>query len=277
MKQLVYKIREYFKIRINLIWIGIRYDFKLDTAFLFNNWASSISVTIYVVAEIIFLEVVYSNVNTIASYTKDEMLVFLLLGQIWANYFFTIPLVNSVNLVSSINSGQLDLILTKPLPSLFFLSFRRIALYKTVRDGLPSIIAICIMINWSNIYTYPSKVIAGLIILISGIIISSVITFLSCLPAFWLGESTSLMQLALDVQADAGNKFPFEGYSKPFRLFFLFILPVAFSSGISSAVIFGKLAIFPFLPIAIIMAFFYMILQKVLWEFSLKHYTSASS
>src|SRR5690606_21191687 len=127
----------------------------------------------YVFAEILFLEVVYANVTTIAGYSRDEMLIFVLIGQMWAYIYLGVIMQNFTELISQINTGQLDLILTKPLPHLFYVNYQKINIYKTIRDGTPPLLLLILIIEWSNLSIELIHIFPTVLIFICGVICSN--------------------------------------------------------------------------------------------------------
>jgi ABC-type uncharacterized transport system permease subunit len=181
------------------------------------------------------------------------------------------------DLVESVNSGQLDLILTKPIPALFFTSFKILDVFLVIRDYLVSIIAIVSIINWSNLNIQPQNLLIGGIILILGYIISEVVHFLSALPVFWFGESSGLIDLFYYIQFDFVTSIPFEGFSKFFQLLFIYAIPLLISSGLATAVILGFIDGVAILPVVVLITIVSLLVKFIAWRVALRNYTSASN
>ena len=111
------EFKQEIKLRLVLFCANSVFTFQQETAYWANNWTSIFSSTFYMISTIIFIDVVYSNIQLLAGYTRDQMLLFLLVGQS-VYYLGWVIQGNLDELISSVNRGNLDLILAKPVPSL---------------------------------------------------------------------------------------------------------------------------------------------------------------
>ncbi len=109
--------KEAVTLRFTLFWASVVFTFQKETVYFINNWASLLSTTFYTLSMLLFIHILYGNVKMIAGYTKNDMLLFFLIGQI--AYYITANISFEVmdDLIISVNRGDLDLILTKPIPS----------------------------------------------------------------------------------------------------------------------------------------------------------------
>lgn len=76
------EFRNSLKINFKLFFANTIYTFQQETAYWTNNWANIISAGFFMISAIMFVDIIYTNVDTVASYTKDEMLFFTLVGEI---------------------------------------------------------------------------------------------------------------------------------------------------------------------------------------------------
>lgn len=250
-------------------------SYRVQTAYFFENWASLASTTFYVLTMLLFIKIVYSNVNIFAGYNENEMIFLILFGQL---NFYTDWIWNTNNILSlieSVRSGELDLILSKPIPSLFFVTFRDISLINRLKDGIPNLLLIAILIDWENINTTWDKVIVGLLIFLCGQIAWHCFRFLFALPVFFIGQSEQLFQISGTLGST--NDIPFEGFTGKLRTVFISIIPALITSQMSVSVILGKSNQYFMLLVALSVTIFFLILKQIGWIISLKHYSSASS
>src|SRR3990167_9318864 len=105
--------------RAAILKVGIVYTFQQETAYWTNNWANLLSPFFYTLSMVLFIDVIYANVDLVAGYTRNQMLLFLFNGQI-AFYTGWLFHKNLQELIVSVNKGSLDLLLVKPMPSLFY-------------------------------------------------------------------------------------------------------------------------------------------------------------
>lgn len=247
---------------------------QIETAYWTNNWTNLLSTTFYNLVLILFFKIIFANTKQIAGYNFDEALFFYFIGQLCFYTLWTLFITNLKNIIKFINNGNLDLILTKPLPHLFYLSTKQLNLFSGLRDALPTLIIISYFINWSNLAFTFLNITIGLIILICGIYLLYFIFFLAVLPAFWFGESSQLFESVFSILP---QEIPYEGYPKSLKAFFTTLLPTLFAIGISSSVMLGKTPAIPMLLYTFIITIIIFFIQNKLWNFALRNYSSASS
>ncbi len=270
-------IKNYFYIRLVILKASIVYSFQQETAYWLNNWGNLVSTSIFIITQVLFINIIFYNVTEIAGYNKNEILFFTLVGQFWFYIFVGILLKNLDRFNRNVNTGYLDLILIKPVPSLFYVNFNTMPLLGLLRDALPPTLILASVINWSGLTISLGSLLAGLFIVVLGIICTNCIELIATLPAFWIGESSSLGAVALDFEYSAGHQFPLEGWEEPLKTIFITILPVGLSSGLGSSVMLAKTSPFPAVFIAIFATGLFLFLRSFLWHKALNHYSSASS
>jgi len=248
------EFKKAFSKRLSILVATTKFTYQIETAFRTNNWANVLSTCFYTLSQILFINVLYVNVKLIAGYSKDEMLLFMFIGQV-GYYISWLFHANLLELIQDVNKGTLDTLLIKPVPSLFYITFKKIRLFSVVRDCLPPLIVL------------------GLL----GITCAHIVHLLSALPVFWLGESESILNLSQEFEYNIGKVIPFEGFGNNFKLVFTTIVPVMISAGVATSVILMKLPIFPTLIWVVIITILALIVRQWIWKFALRTYTSASS
>lgn len=263
--------------RLGLLKAVIIFSFQKETAYWANNWTSVLSTTVYTFTMLLFFDVLYANVDSIAGYSRNEMLVFFLVAQVGFFLNWGLWMQNLKEFITSVNQGELDLLLMRPAPALFYITHRRIKILSLVRDALPPMVAIIVSIHWSIlVFTLPN-LIAGLAIFVLGMICLHVFQFLTALPVFWLGESKSMLRISITV--DSGSKLlPLEGFANnPVRFVLGTIAPVLISAGFSASVILGKSDAVSMFLLALIVTTVALYIRDIAWQLALRNYTSASS
>lgn len=263
---------------LNLIKQFLTSSIKVETAYVQNNLLGIFSIVFFMISNVFLINIVFQNVNEIAGYSKDQILFFNLISQLW---FFSLVGLNFKNvemLIQGVRNGNFDYILTKPRSSLLLTFLSNISIVYTIRDSIPSILILVISINWSNLSIEPINLIVGLLISTIGIIISIIVNFIVALPVFWTANSENYIDLYLIIEDNSGhNNFVLEIWNNFFRLLFTFILPTAISSAVSTSVIFGRSnPIEMFFSATFVLILFGFLLVK-LWGLALKNYSSASS
>lgn len=272
------EFKESFTQRFDLLKANTVFTFQKETAYWADNWASVLSTTFYTIAMLIFINVLYANVKTIVGYDKNDMLLFFLIGQMTFYSTWAISAQNMQELILDVNRGDLDLILTKPIPALFYITFKRIRIFSNlIRDGIPPTLAIVFAIDWSSFQFSASSILVGVVIFILGQVCLHVLQFLSVIPVVWLGESKSIFKLAFDIENYAGRFIPLEGFNSYFRVIFGVFIPVMISTSFTTSILLNKSEAIPLLIWSIIVTLCALGMRSWVWKLALRNYTSASS
>jgi len=271
------EFKESLKERLVLLKANTIYTAQRELAYAGNNWASILSTTFYTFSVLIFIKVIYSNVQTVAGYSYNEMLIFFFVSQMtyYSNYLVTVRNLN--DLIPDVNKGNLDMILIKPVPSLYFLMTRSISLVSIATDAIPPTLAIIFSINWHALSITFSTLIISVFIWIFGLIALHTFQLLSALPVFWFGESANILDLASGTASASGTMIPLEGYGKNLQKLLGTVIPMLIASGFTTSILLGKSNPIVLFVWALVVAIVAIYVKNVAWKFALKHYTSASS
>jgi ABC-2 type transport system permease protein len=261
--------------RLRLLYLFTKNTYQVQTAYFFENWGSFLSTTFYMASTILFVKIIYSNVKVFAGYTEPEILLLLLISQASFYAEWSWSLNNIENLIDDVRMGYFDLLLSKPVPSLFCVTFKNIDLIDRLKDAVPNLAVIVLITDWSQIYTSWDKVLMGLAILLCGHISWHCFRFISALPVFFLGQSSQIYQLS----GSLGNthNVPLEGFPGNLRRIFISAIPSLVAGQLSASVILGKSNALSMLTISIIVTAVFLILKQFGWIISLRNYASASS
>jgi ABC-2 type transport system permease protein len=260
--------------RVAILKINIRNSYLQETAYFGNNWASVLSTVLYTATYLLFVNVIFSNVQLLAGYNKNEMLFLTLMGQL--NYYTlaTISLPNADKMIEDVNRGNLDLILVRPVPSLFYVSLRDINLLGFFKVAAIPLLFIASTMDWSALSFSSTTVLLGAVSFIFGIIAGDAVKFLLSLPVFWQGEAQELSTFIYPLTS--GN-FPWEGLGTGMKIGFGVILPTLISISIASSVFLSKSDPYTLTGWAIAVGSLFLWLKITTWKYALRNYTSASS
>lgn len=262
---------------LNVLKANLKYTFLEETAYWSNNIASVFSTLFYNITYLMFIEVLFSNVDSIAGYNKNQMLLFYFFAECSAYYFGTFIFGNLNNLIKSVNDGTLDLLLTKPVNALFYLSTWKIKLFGGIRDAIPPLIIVFAVIDWNSLNLNPLNFIAGLLIFVIGMQIITALLWIASLPVFWIGESDNILSFIHETWFSAGATVPLEGLSSALRVFFTFVIPGLIPAALASSVALGKNDPLAAILVALAVFVIFWLLRIYLWKVALRAYTSASS
>lgn len=215
--------------------------------------------------------VFFTAAQSIAGWSSQQMLVLygVFMTIFSLHFIFLYP--NLVSMGEMVNSGHLDLLLTKPVSTQLILSFRRISF-----EELGSLATAMVLLSW---------------LLWNGTIplsLPNAALFCLAMPAALLivySMFLTLMSLALLLERldDAAqilwsmfalSRYPAEIYPARLRFLFFTFLPVAYLSSVPAAALLGTVAAETVFA-GIIIALTAVITSTWLWRRTIRAYTSA--
>jgi ABC-2 type transport system permease protein len=271
------EFKEGIKDRLMVLKANIIFNVQKDLAYPANNWGNISSTILFTVTTVLYINILYGNIHSVAGYTYNEMLVLLLFFQLtyYENWF--INLRGIYEMILDVNKGNLDMLLTKPAPAYFYISTRQISIISAITESIIPLAALVYLINWGSVHMLPINILLAALVNLMGVLILHTISLLASLPVFWLGESQSVVDLAMSVSASSSMLIPLEGYGANIRMFLSTLLPILIPAAFSASILLGKGNIYLLFGWALGMTIVALILRKVLWDLAVRHYTSASS
>ncbi len=266
-----------FSIRWKIIRANTRYSAQESVAYAANNWGSLASTVIFMITFLVFVSAIYGNVKTIAGYSYSEMLVFVFVAQInfYLTWGFSLP--NVLKLGQGVKIGELDLYLTKPIPHLWFVTFRKIDLVLLFSNAIPSLIPLMyLLIKNYNLHLTFQNFFVGIVMIILGQIFLHCFQFILLLGSFWTGESRGFELLTYQL-GNYNEPIPFEGYPADFRNWGFVILPVIFHTALTSSYLLGKTTSMSLFLLVLSATIIALMAKNLVWKLALRQYSSASS
>ncbi|MDO8609462.1 MAG: ABC-2 family transporter protein [bacterium] len=230
----------------------------------------------YMIAQIIFFNILYGNLSSISGWTRYEMLFLigidmfvgeLIIGMIFANNTNTLP--------EKIRNGDVDFTLLKPVGSLFFLTLSSTYL-PSLFTSLIGIYFICIAISHLTIVWSLLNILGFIIIFLCGFIISYSVMVIIASLSFIFINAKPLPRLGMNTMIQFTDK-PFQMFDGVFlKIIFFFIFPSVFITSIPVHTIIKGLN-YIFLFQAIFLAGIFLFLVNWIWSKMIARYSSASS
>jgi ABC-2 type transport system permease protein len=182
---------------------------------------------------------------------------------------FLVPNLNRI--VQQVEQGTLDFVLLKPISSQFWLSTRMISPW-----GFPDVIfgVVLIIYAGNQLKLGFSNYLISVIPIFFGFIILYSFWFILGATSIWFVKIYNVTEVLRGL-LEAG-RYPMSAYPTAYRLFFTFVIPVAFLTTIPATAILGKSQLIWILASGILAVILFLF-AKFFWEFALRFYTSASS
>lgn len=269
MKDLVREIKKYFGIIFYFQKIHIMKMMAYPASF----FISCIAATTSMVLSFIFVKVNFGYIDSLSGWSYYQALAVLgaymiVEGIMWV--FFA--QLNSIT--NHISSGTMDGILLKPIDSQMLVSFWRGDLEDFSRIIIGFYLVILSVQNTLGFSFW--RFILFLILLINGVIIFYSFSLFIKSISFWTIDSSGSWLLIERISAN--SQYPVDiYYHKIMRGMFTFIIPLAFLSTVPAKILVYRNLDVQFLLLSLLIALIFFIGSRMFWNFSLKHYSSASS
>ncbi len=265
MKNILRHLKVFFRLAIRSIQRDMAY--RLD---FFSNLLSSLGWLNLTLAIVLIFN---KTAGGFGGWNSDEML--LLTGSWMINnglaYFFFYR--NMKQLVKDIHNGDLDLIVTKPVDSQFFVSFRRVIL-NSIAGPIEGVIVIVIALSNLNITPNIWHILSFILLVITSLIIYYSLWFFAASLTIHFTLADNLFYAV--PEAIDTSKYPASAYPKAMFYILQTIVPLAVMTTFPALTIQGRLS-WQLIIYAVFLAVIFFFGARSFWFWSLKKYTSASS
>ncbi len=229
--------------------------------------------SLYALLQVAFVDIVFLNVDAVGDWTADRMLVLMGTYTLVSNLTYALFWETMTRLSSVVNSGELDLVLTKPVSAQFYVSVRRIAFMNFAPAAFGAGIAAWGMTRL-GVNPSPGDLAAYAILCVSAVVTCYALWFMSVLGVFWTGRLQNAGAMFEPVVSLA--RVPSDTLRGPLRVVLTFVLPLAFVGTVPAQAILG-IAEAWHVPYAIGTAVVAVFASNRLWRRALRSYSSASS
>ena len=174
-------------------------------------------------------------------------------------------------LAEDVRSGKLDLILTRPVEPQFYLTFRRLDIWR-LADVVLGLALVAYAVTRLGDIPSLAEVLAFLLALFSAAAVVYSIWLALMSLAFWFVAVENLSVL-FDAVYEAA-RYPVTAYPGALRFLFVYLIPIAWTTTIPASTLTGRLGPATALGAAAVGALT-LVLTRLLWRSALRRYTSA--
>ena len=229
-------------------------------------------VTYIVLAQGVLL-VVFTKIDTLAGWRLGDMLIFTGTTYLADLLFMTFFMFNVMDLPNKLNTGRLDLLLTKPLSPQFLVVFDKVNF-----DMLFSSVLGVALVGygvWLN-GTMPNlgSVVLYVLLVVNGVLVFHCTYLLMTCVAFWQTQSRLAGEITHWLYSFAMK--PDVIYQGSLRFILAYVLPALVLVNLPSRVLMGKLNVKEVVA-GLLLSLTYFALCQWVWRVALRRYSSASS
>lgn len=257
------------KLALTYLWIGVLNEMQYRINFFIQLVQSFISVA----TGLIGLSLVFGQVNTLAGWSRPELLAVMGVHLLMGGVIRSIIQPNMERLMDDVRNGTLDFALTKPADAQTLISVREFRFWQLV-DVIVGIIVISIAFYQLK-ETLGALLFLGFLaaLLMGGVMLYCVWLMVTSI-SFWVIRVQEISNLFEGLYA--AGRWPVGIYPDWLRTGLTFLVPVAFAVTIPAEALTNRLG-GTSLFFALGMTLFFLLLSRGLWLLGLGNYSGASS
>ena len=229
---------------------------------------------LWFIAQLAFIEVLYGQVNSIAGWSKFQVVALVGAHQIVAQLFQAFFFMNLANLPELVRTGRLDLFLTLPVDAQFAISTRLFSLDSLLNALVGVGIVTFALVKLSILPTFAQLALcAGAIVL--GIAVHYAVMFSLACISFWSVRANFVHGY---FHLFMVGRYPVSVFRGVFRFIFTWLLPIMWVSNLP-AMILTRPFESPWQGLLSLSVGTVLVLaaSRAFWLFALRRYSSASS
>ncbi len=221
-----------------------------------------------------FVSVLFSQTESVGTWTKWEMILLVgasnFIQQIYQAFFLT----NCTNLSELVRTGRMDFLLLLPVNTRFLVSLRVVDLGAFIN----AVFGLCVMIFAAlklNLHPTAGQLAGFSALCVVGILIHYSLMFILATICFWTVRAQGIVWGYYNLFNIA--RMPDEAFKGAFKAVFTFGLPVLLVSNVPVRVLADKINSPNAWLLLIGIGLVWTLVSELFWQFSVRHYTSASS
>jgi ABC-2 type transport system permease protein len=183
-----------------------------------------------------FIQFLYLQVNTIAGWTKWEMILLVATNNLIQQVFQTFLMINCSNLPELVRSGKLDFFLAQPASPQFLVSTRKFEPGSVVSCGVAIVICIVAIVHlptrlsWAGLALYPLLISFGVLIHYSMMLMLMSLSFWMTRAQGFINAYYSVFQI---------SRLPREVFFGPAQVIFTWVIPLLLIANVPARSLFS--------------------------------------
>jgi len=258
---------------LRLIWLFTRVSVQDSAAYRADFLAHILVTFLNFGAELLGIWTIFHNTVSLNGWGVFEMLALLGVFRSMTGFIGMIIAPNMRLIMEDVREGKLDFILMKPLNSQFYVSFRRVVIWRLtdIALGMALVVLACTKLSTT---IGPGTVVMFVIMLAAGAVIIYSFWLVLATLAFWLTRVNNMEMVFWNV-FEAG-RYPVEIYPTSIRIGLTYFVPLAFITTFPAGALVGKAQISG-VGLAVFFALASLAIASAFWRYGLRHYSGASA
>jgi ABC-2 type transport system permease protein len=265
------RLRQYFEVyRVMLRNSLVReMNFKLN----FVLWL--LVESLWFVGQLVFIQVIYSQVDAIGDWTKWDMVLLVGTYQIVSQIFQAFFYVNLSNLPELVRTGKLDFVLLQPIDSQFTVSLRQFGIDGVV-NALVGIAIVAYSLLKLQVIPSPAQILLYLVAVGFGISIHYAAMLALATISFWIVRTQGIIYGYYSIMNLA--RYPDSMFKGLAKFVFNWVVPIVVVTNVPARLLIHATSnAWPLLGHLAVASAVMLLGSRLLWKVALNRYSSASS
>lgn len=229
----------------------------------------------YQIAFVVMIDLIYRNIHSLGGWSRYEMLFFVGLDMFVSELLRSTVFIGSLfKLPDLIRTGGLDMILTKPINSMFMITLGNPYISGLI-STLPGLYLMVRSTNLGSLFILPSSLIFGGLVLTFGFLTIYLLCVVSCSLLFIFPDSKRIPRFTIDLVSSL-TTYPLGVYEKGLERFLLYIFPLLFFTAVPFQIMMKGFNL-QLIILSLVSTATLFFVARFIWDKSLKLYSSASS
>ncbi|HEX4632941.1 MAG TPA: ABC-2 family transporter protein [Gemmatimonadales bacterium] len=238
-----------------------------------NFVASFASTCFYLLTAMLTLSLFFRHATTLGGWDFWEVVVLLGVFNALSGLVEAILRPGIGDLAAQVRSGNLDLVLSRPVDAQVFVTFRHIDIWRLADILLGLGVSAYALVHLGHFPT-TIQIIAFFVTFVAAAMVVYAIWVTLMSLAFWFVSVENIATL-FDAVFE-GARYPVSAYPAALRFLFFYLLPVAWTTTIPASALTGRLSVTTAL-LAVGVGAAALLFSRALWRAAIRRYTGASS
>jgi ABC-2 type transport system permease protein len=224
--------------------------------------------------QLAFFQVIYLYTDSIAGWSKWQVVLLIGASQFIQQIFQALFLVNCTHISELVRTGKLDFLLVLPVNSRFILSVRQLDLGAFVNAG--TAIAVMAFAAWQlELQPTAAQLLGFTLLALAGVLIHYSLMFLLATISFWTVQAQGIVWTYYNLFNVA--RLPDAAFHGLFKVFFSYAVPMLLVANVPVKMLTERLDSPWEIAILLLMTLLCLAISELGWRFAVRRYTSASS
>lgn len=227
----------------------------------------------FCLVRILFVEVLFLNVNQIGQWNRSHFMVFFGSSFIIEGIYMFLFFNSHTNIPKQVSTGEMDFLLAKPVSEIFYISMNSLNLGSGVSNLLIGGVYLSIGLKQLGLSIGLERIAAYVVMLIVGITLYFWMSFIINVISFWIIEVNSIFNIFTNIMDF--YRYPCDMFPNGIKIFITYIFPFQFIAIIPAQVLIGSMSLRMSL-ISIGISILLTVIGHVFYKFARKSYVGAN-